>query len=133
MESVFTAKLANGKESEVFFTVSSEEMKAKIQELGKNVLIVVDEHTECYTPDKECTVVLQSGEENKNWESLDAILSKAVEFGLARDSYFVAIGGGVVCDMTAMASSLYMRGAQLMLCPTTLLSMVDASVGGKTA
>ena len=43
------------------------------------------------------------------------------------------ISGGVVCDMTALASALFMRGARLVLCPTTLLSMVDASLGGKAA
>lgn len=133
MENVFNAKLANGKESKVWFTQDLLEMQEKINALGSNILIVTDENTERYTPNKEKTVVLQSGEEHKNWESLDKILSTAIESGMARDSVFVAIGGGVVCDMTALASALYMRGAKLMLCPTTLLSMVDASVGGKAA
>jgi 3-dehydroquinate synthase len=52
---------------------------------------------------------------------------------MARDSVFTAVGGGMVCDLTAFAASVFMRGAGLELVPTTLLSMVDASFGGKTA
>ncbi len=51
--------------------------------------------------------------------------------GFSRDDTFVAVGGGVICDITGFASSLYMRGAGLILIPTTLLAQVDASVGGK--
>ena len=72
------------------------------------------------------------GEERKNWESVDQILSRAMGEGLARDSMFIGIGGGVVLDMTAFAASVYMRGARCILIPTTLLSAVDATLGGKT-
>lgn len=77
-------------------------------------------------------IVLDSGEAHKNMESIEKILTAALEAGLARDSVFVGFGGGVVTDMTAFAASIYMRGARLELVPTTLLAMVDASVGGKT-
>ncbi len=51
---------------------------------------------------------------------------------MQRNTTFVGIGGGVVCDMTAFASSIFKRGAKLELIPTTLLAMADASIGGKT-
>jgi len=76
--------------------------------------------------------VLKSGEENKNWESVREILSAASAAGLGRDGIFIGIGGGVIGDLCGFASSIYMRGCRLVLVSTTLLGMVDASVGGKT-
>lgn len=77
-------------------------------------------------------VVLEAGEAYKNFESVQLILKTAFDAKLARDSLFIGFGGGVVTDITAFAASLYMRGAQLNLVPTTLLSMADAAIGGKT-
>ncbi|MBI9102897.1 MAG: 3-dehydroquinate synthase [Spirochaetales bacterium] len=65
-------------------------------------------------------------------ESVEDILTAGIENGLARDGLFIGIGGGVVCDMTAFAASIYMRGSRVILIPTTLLAMTDASLGGKT-
>jgi 3-dehydroquinate synthase len=76
--------------------------------------------------------LLSAGEEEKSWQSIRIILSRAVEAGLGRDSLFVGIGGGVVCDTAAFAASLYNRGCRIILVPTTLLAMVDAALGGKT-
>lgn len=131
MRKLFDTTLGDNKVTGVYIA-SSDEMGKRIGEL-KSFIIVTDENTRGYSPFPERTVVLESGEDHKNWESIDRILSYANENGLARDSCFVALGGGVVCDMTAFASSLYMRGAHLILCPTTLLCMVDATLGGKTA
>ncbi|MCX7786446.1 MAG: 3-dehydroquinate synthase [Spirochaetes bacterium] len=98
------------------------------------VLVVQDEHTAVLFPYPETQrVIIPSGEEGKNWHSIEKILGRALARGLERRSLFVGIGGGVVCDVTAFAASLYMRGARLHLVPTTLLAMVDASFGGKTA
>ena len=80
----------------------------------------------------ERSVVQEPGEEHKEWKAVEAILRRAVELGLARDSVLFGVGGGVVCDVAAFAASLYMRGCGLVLVPTTLLAMVDASLGGKT-
>ncbi|MDR0555258.1 MAG: 3-dehydroquinate synthase [Treponema sp.] len=77
-------------------------------------------------------VILESGETAKRWASVEKILRGAYEAGLGRDGLFIGIGGGVVCDLTAFAASVYMRGASLCLIPTTLLAMADASLGGKT-
>jgi len=77
-------------------------------------------------------LVLESGEKTKTWESVETILLSAGEAGLGRDGIFIGIGGGVICDLTGFAASIYMRGARLCLVATTLLGMVDASIGGKT-
>jgi 3-dehydroquinate synthase len=83
--------------------------------------------------DRPGSVVLPDGEENKSWSVVETVLEAATEGGLARDGIIVGIGGGVLCDVTALAASLFMRGCRLFLVPTTLLAMVDAAVGGKTA
>ena len=77
-------------------------------------------------------VTLPAGETAKTWQSVETVLKRGVELGLGRDSTIAGIGGGVICDVTAFAASLYMRGCGLLLAPTTLLAMVDASLGGKT-
>ncbi len=98
------------------------------------VITVFDNNTRILFPEKIPVeeVVLPPGELSKNWESIDSILSKAVDIGAARDSLFVGVGGGVVCDMAAFAGSVYMRGTKIVLIPTTLLAMADAAFGGKT-
>jgi 3-dehydroquinate synthase len=77
-------------------------------------------------------VTLPSGEASKTWQSALAVLERCAAVGMARDGTIAGVGGGVVCDIAAFAASLYMRGCGLVLVPTTLLAMVDASLGGKT-
>lgn len=77
--------------------------------------------------------VLPAGEENKNFRSLYEILSSMTKAGLHRNSRLFAVGGGVVGDIGGLAAALYMRGISCVQIPTTLLSQVDSSVGGKTA
>jgi len=77
-------------------------------------------------------VALKPGETEKNWESIDYILNACFDSGLDRGSVLVAVGGGVVGDMTGFAASIFMRGIPFIQVPTTLLGMVDASIGGKT-
>ena len=76
--------------------------------------------------------ILSSGERTKKWQSVEQIISTAVQAGIGRDGLFIGIGGGVVTDLTAFAASIYMRGVSVRLVSTTILGMVDASVGGKT-
>jgi 3-dehydroquinate synthase len=100
-------------------------------------LIIADENTACIAAkisdgkDYPC-VILKSGEENKNWQSVETILCAANKAGLGRDGVFIAVGGGVIGDLAGFAASIYMRGCRFALVSTTLLGMVDASVGGKT-
>ena len=75
---------------------------------------------------------LKGGEENKNMAEIERLLESAVEHNCDRRSMFIALGGGIVGDMTGFASSIFMRGIDFIQVPTTLLSMVDSSVGGKT-
>jgi len=77
--------------------------------------------------------VLDAGEEHKTPRALEAVWRAALAADLDRSGTFVAFGGGVVSDITGFAAATWMRGARWLAVPTTLLSMVDASVGGKTA
>lgn len=76
---------------------------------------------------------MEAGEQSKNERTLFALLRAMAEAGLRRDSVLVALGGGVVGDVGALAASLYMRGISCVLTPTTLLAQADGAVGGKTA
>lgn len=82
-----------------------------------------------------CTppIIIPSGEETKNFTQLQYIIDKALGFKLDRKSALVALGGGVVGDITGFAASIIMRGIPYIQVPTTLLAQVDSSVGGKTA
>ena len=73
-----------------------------------------------------------ANESNKSWESVLAIIDFLIQQNCNRQSKVYAIGGGITGDVTAFAASIYMRGIPLIQVPTTLLSMVDSSVGGKT-
>ncbi|PHS56272.1 MAG: 3-dehydroquinate synthase [Sulfurimonas sp.] len=77
-------------------------------------------------------ITLKDGEIYKNQESIDEILDFMFENRFNRKSMLIAFGGGVIGDMTGYASSIYQRGIDFIQIPTTLLSQVDASVGGKT-
>lgn len=76
--------------------------------------------------------VIPAGEEHKTIENVLLIIKTALKANLQRDCTFIGIGGGVISDMTAFAASIYKRGVRCEFIPTTLLSMVDACIGGKT-
>jgi shikimate kinase/3-dehydroquinate synthase len=78
-------------------------------------------------------VVLPPGEQHKSTSSLERIWQVALDASVDRQSLLVAIGGGVVSDVAGFAAASWMRGIRWIDAPTTLLAMVDASVGGKTA
>jgi 3-dehydroquinate synthase len=77
-------------------------------------------------------IILKDGEKYKNQESLDFIYETLLKNKYGRDSVLIALGGGVVGDITGYAAATYMRGIDFIQVPTTLLSQVDSSVGGKT-
>lgn len=77
--------------------------------------------------------LMGDGEEYKSFETFEAILSKAIELKLERKDAFIALGGGVVGDITGYAAASYLRGVDFIQVPTTLLAQVDSSVGGKVA
>jgi 3-dehydroquinate synthase len=78
------------------------------------------------------TVTLPDGEEYKNWQTLNLIFDALLTHECDRKTVLFALGGGVVGDMTGFAAASYKRGVPLVQEPTTLLSQVDSSVGGKT-
>ena len=77
--------------------------------------------------------VFPAGEANKNIETLSGLLEGLAAAELTRNDVVVAVGGGVTGDMAGLAAALYLRGCQVVQVPTSLLAMVDSSVGGKTA
>ncbi len=79
------------------------------------------------------SLTLPAGEQHKNLSSYARILEALAAAELTRDSVVIALGGGVVGDMAGFAAATYMRGIRVVQVPTTLLAMVDSSVGGKTA
>jgi len=78
-------------------------------------------------------VILPDGEQHKNLQTFETILSALMAAKHARDTTIVALGGGVIGDMAGFAAACYQRGVDFIQIPTTLLSQVDSSVGGKTA
>lgn len=78
-------------------------------------------------------VVLPDGEQHKDWASLNQICDHLLAQACDRKTVLFALGGGVIGDMSGFAAAIYMRGVPFVQVPTTLLSQVDSSVGGKTA
>tara|TARA_B100000700_G_scaffold268557_1_gene309316 strand:+ start:1075 stop:2151 length:1077 start_codon:yes stop_codon:yes gene_type:complete len=110
----------------------------------KEVLLVIDENIPSKYKDiitEELsnlssnfhTLEICASEENKSWITLDKIHSKLIEERYSRDCFLLGLGGGITCDITGFAAATYQRGVKFILFPSTLLSQVDASVGGKTA
>jgi len=79
------------------------------------------------------TIILPDGEANKTLRSFEEVMSRLLEQNIARDACIIALGGGVIGDLTGFVAACYQRGIDFVQVPTTLLSQVDSSVGGKTA
>jgi 3-dehydroquinate synthase len=118
--------------------------KIKGKKYGKKVLIVSDNNVfpiygnilkeSIINTGKEVfEIILTSGEKTKNFEELIKILEICGKNKMSRDDTIITLGGGVVSDIGGFASAIYMRGINFVAIPTTLLSQVDAAVGGKTA
>ena len=78
-------------------------------------------------------ITVPQGEASKSFKILETVLRQMLDFGMGRGDLVVAVGGGVVGDLAGFAASIYMRGIDFINCPTTTLSMIDSSIGGKTA
>ncbi len=76
-------------------------------------------------------IEIETGETIKTLGTLENVISSMLELGVDRHSFLVGIGGGIVCDITGLAASVFMRGIDFGLVSTSLLSQVDASIGGK--
>ncbi|MGB3722304.1 MAG: 3-dehydroquinate synthase [Pacificimonas sp.] len=108
---------------------------------GRPLAIVTDEtvaglHLETLQnalPGPSEAIVLPAGEATKNWASLELVTERLLALGVERNDHVVALGGGVIGDLTGFAASILRRGCNFVQIPTTLLAQVDSSVGGKTA
>ena len=108
--------------------------------LNRKVLIVTDSGVpavyadtvaaQCKAPTK---IVVSEGEESKGFPTFELLCRTMLENGFTRTDAVVAVGGGVVGDLSGFAAASYMRGIDFYNIPTTLLSEVDSSIGGKTA
>ena len=77
------------------------------------------------------TIVLKAGEQFKNQKAVDEVIAQLIELNVDRQSFIVGVGGGVVTDIAGFTASVYMRGIKFAFAPTSILGMVDASIGGK--
>jgi len=109
---------------------------------GRHVLIVSDGNVAplylarveaAFAGKQVATQVLPPGEREKTLARFGQLLAALASLGASRDATLVALGGGVIGDLTGFAAACWMRGTGLVQLPTTLLAMVDSSVGGKTA
>jgi 3-dehydroquinate synthase len=104
---------------------------------GRKVLFVTDANIAEKSPfiqvlPKSHVLVLAPGEKTKSFASIEKIIYRCLDEQLDRDSLLIAVGGGVIGDITGFAASIFLRGIAYIQVPTTLLAMVDSSVGGKT-
>ncbi|MBC7759350.1 MAG: iron-containing alcohol dehydrogenase, partial [Phormidesmis sp. FL-bin-119] len=126
----------------IFFENSLQELRKFISESNyTKVFILVDSNTEIHClpvvhdvlKDIEYDLIeVTPGEENKNIDFCIGIWRMLLDFGAERNSLLINLGGGVITDMGGFAASTFKRGIDFVQVPTTLLSQVDASVGGKT-
>lgn len=103
---------------------------------ANNIIVLADKHTleACYPllGQQLQYIKVPYGESYKNLNSCEYIWKRLTDMGATRNTLLLCLGGGVLCDMGAYAGACYQRGMRVVLVPTSLLAMVDASTGGKT-
>jgi len=109
---------------------------AMLQDLvdKENTILITDENIFASQSEKFSgwrTIVIQAGELYKNQQAVDEVIEQLIGFNADRQTFIIGVGGGVVTDITGYAASVYMRGLKFGFVPTSILAMVDASIGGK--
>ncbi len=102
---------------------------------GVSMFVITDEHVESswgHLFPKAPVFAMKAGEESKTIDTAVAICRWLSNLGAGRKSLLLGFGGGVVCDMTGFVASVFMRGIQFGLVPTSLIAQIDAAIGGKT-
>lgn len=136
----------NGTNYDIVYEQNFDGLKAELERLeltGRKACIVTDNVVEPLYAQSVKEVleaagnqvsifVFKNGEESKNLDTIQDLYEQLIQDKLDRKSFLVALGGGVTGDMTGYAAATYLRGIDFIQVPTTLLSMVDSSVGGKT-
>ena len=100
----------------------------------ENSVIITDDQVKACCTEKFAgwkTIVIKAGEANKQQSTVDYIISELIKLEADRNTFIIGVGGGVVTDITGYAASVYMRGVKFGFVPTSVLAMVDASIGGK--
>jgi 3-dehydroquinate synthase len=114
-------------------------LKDYLKDLDLNhVFVITDENVFEFYHEKiksidESPIILTPGEQSKDIRTYELVVEKLIEAGIQRDDTLIAFGGGVVGDFTGFIASTILRGIKYIQIPTSLLSMVDSSIGGKTA
>ncbi len=107
-----------------------------LAEISGPIALITDSHVGPLHAEKcgevDCLITIPAGEVNKTLATTNTIYSQLLAAGIDRGGTIVALGGGVVGDVAGFVAATYMRGLNFVQCPTSLLAMVDASVGGKT-
>ena len=141
MKQTLNVEIKNGKKYKIQISDNSfEKLNRDINEVteGQKRLVVISKKVyNLYRTNfdfaKDEIFILKDGEKEKNYKNYLKIVEKAIQIGLTRQDVILAVGGGVVGDLAGFVASTYMRGIDFIQIPTTLLSAVDSSVGGKTA
>lgn len=134
------------KSYDIVFESNFNALADKIQQLNKNyskIAIITDDKVgSLYSDDVKAVlstlevevnvIVFPNGEKNKNYKTINHFYEQLIENQYDRKALLVALGGGVVGDMVGFTAATYMRGVDFVQVPTSLLSQVDSSVGGKT-
>ncbi len=100
----------------------------------KTIVVITDTNINCLYNNRfnQFPIIeIKQGETTKNLQTIENIIGKLIELGADRHSFLLGIGGGVVCDITGFVASIFMRGIDFGFVSTSLLSQVDASIGGK--
>jgi 3-dehydroquinate synthase len=122
----------SGKEVRYYLGGELSEITATVPK--ERCILITDETIHRYHPEKfngYKTIIIPAGEQFKNQETVNSIIAELINYEANRKSLLIGIGGGVVTDITGYVASIYMRGIRFGFIPTTILSQVDASIGGK--
>lgn len=132
-------QLTSGKSKIIFTAQAGSELMNVLKDLYSKVVVLVDENTkpaclpliEKFLPADAIIITIPAGEEHKHLRTCEYIWNAMTNAQLDRKAVMVNLGGGVIGDMGGFCASTYKRGINFIQIPTTLLSQVDASVGGK--
>lgn len=118
------------------YEIQNLELGQVASRIQKDDLVAIDSNVAQFYPDltkSSRTIVVPAGEQSKSFQSFGRCVDQVARHGLTRKERILAIGGGVVGDLIGFVAASYMRGVPFVQVPTTLLSLVDSSVGGKVA
>lgn len=146
LETLITVKTEGNEPYDILLKESFEDLPSCLCEIGcegRRSCIVTDSNVAPFYLEEVknfvsrcCSQVeiyeFEAGEEHKTLDAIRGLYTKLIEAGFDRNDFLIALGGGVVGDMTGFAAATFLRGIRFIQIPTTLLSQIDSSIGGKT-